>query len=96
MYVFILILLLIFIRILLFILIFIHSYLYVGLTRGIRLCWSHTYSNLNVLIYYILIRIHSYFQINVYLDSYTTSTSYADNATISIITGAHGIIVIDA
>ena len=30
----------------------------------------------------------------VYPDSYTTSTSYADHATIKIITGAHRIIVI--
>ncbi|KAJ0929052.1 hypothetical protein HanRHA438_Chr04g0200711 [Helianthus annuus] len=32
----------------------------------------------------------------VYPDSYSTSTSYADHATIKIIAGAHGIIVISA
>ncbi|KAF5774728.1 hypothetical protein HanRHA438_Chr17g0815571 [Helianthus annuus] len=47
-----------------------------------------------MLTYDILLRTHSYFQIHVYLDSYITSTSYVDHATISIIAGAHGIIVI--
>ncbi|KAJ0874387.1 hypothetical protein HanPSC8_Chr11g0463541 [Helianthus annuus] len=31
--------------------------------------------------------------IYVYPDSYTSSTSYADHATINIIAGAHGVIV---
>ena len=75
---------------------FMHSYLYVSITRGVRSRWSHTYLNVNMLIYNILIRTHPYFQIYVYLDSYTTSTNYADHATINIIAGAHGIIVIGA